>query len=218
MSNTLIIAALLWLSSMVRHGSFSSTLPTGYRIQASLLTLILVYGGVADGRVLGWSMFHPQWFLDRYWQSEGFFPPGISTAIVVVSLLAGIVGLAIGFQITQRKPEGFNWAVRCAPLLLVIALLGVTRAVYAQIFQNHAAVVQKLSSPSALVRRAGTDIVQSHAEHIQKIHSTNAIVISGVLLAVFNIAFYFWLYRFSKNPKNRQFVKEDSLTVKPSMD
>ena len=213
MSNTLIIAALLWLSSMVKHGSFSSTLPTGYRIQASLLTLFLVYGGVADMRILGWSLFHPHWFLDHYWQSAGFFPPGISSAIVILSLLASVVGLAIGIQITQRKLQGFNLAVRCAPFLLLIALLDYTRIIGTQIFPSHAAVVQELPSPSALVRRAGQDIVQNHAKHAQKVYPTDVIVVTDVILIALIIAFYFWLYRFAKSPKNRAFIKQDSPVV-----
>lgn len=212
MSYILIVAASLWLSSMVKHGSFSSTLPIGYRIQASLLTLFLIYGGMLDVRVLGWSVFHPNWFVTRYWQSTSFLPAGISAAVAVVSLLAGIVWLFIGFQISQRKLQGFNLAVRCAPLLLLIALLDFTRAIGTSKVQRHVGDVQATSTHDVFVRGVGSHILQNRAEDPQ-LPPYVAAIATAIAIAII-IAFYYWLYRFAKSPKNRQFIKQDNLVVK----
>lgn len=180
MSITLIVAALLWLVVMREHGSFGAVLPIAYRIQASILTLYLVMAGAMDLNIVWWGLFHPHAFLIHYLQSSSFFPPQVTVAIVVFSLLSGIFGLSIGFKISQRKSAGFNWAVRYAPFLLGAALLDGSRIISA---------------------------------HIPDWDPPKLGFVSAFFIAS-NIAIYVWLYRFAKDPKNRQFIDENSLRVR----
>jgi len=122
-TNSLILAAVLSLSSMATYGSLGATLPIAFRIQAFLLNLILIYGGAVQLSYMYWGVFHAHDFIARYSNPDSLFPPAICLSIVVLSLIAGIVGLSIGFQISQRRLRGFDWAVRSAPYLLLISLM-----------------------------------------------------------------------------------------------
>ena len=210
MSNTPIVTAAIWLSSMLRHGNFSAPLPIAYRIQASFLTLILIYGGVLDGNVMAWSLFHPDWFLTHYWLPSAVFPAGVSIVVGIVSLLAGIFGLFVGLQICQRKLQGFDWAMRCAPFFLLIGVLELARIIGKPSIQNHSGDDPTVSTHGIFVRDVGTHVLQNHAGEVQRIASPQAAVFAIFVVATIMIAFYFWLYRFAKSPKNRQFIIQDS--------
>lgn len=201
------------LSSMASNGSLGATLPIGYRIQASILILFLVYIGIVDLRIFGWGVFHPHEFMAHYWRSASIFPAGVSIVIVIVSLLAGSVGLFIGFQMSQRKLQGFSAAVRCAPYLMLVALLELLRVATTSKPQDQASSAPRFSSHDVFVRDIGTHVLQNHAQGAQGTLSPHALAIAFVVIAFFMSAFYFWLFRFARNPKNRQFIKEKGLGV-----
>ena len=185
MLSTPILVVLFWAVVMIAYGSFRAPLPIAYRVQASILTLFLVYNGARTLDVLLWGVFNPHAFVIFYQKSSVFFSSQVAVAIATVSLLAGPVTIFIGFWIAQRKLKGFNWAVRCAPFLLALTLLNVTRIIGAESFRNHAWDAQKTSFVS-------------------------------VFSIVSYTVFYFWLSRFAKSPKNRQFIIQSSRLTEES--